>query len=152
MIINNSILYKITKYLNYNEKYLFIISSKSIIYEYTQVNDLVINISDNFIRYYLHYYKNIINLSIIIDWTNIQLIYYICKYKFNNLKTISFDVDYSKFKQKNINNATILEYTLLNKYLKIFFSNNINLVDISINNSYTLKDFGSTCLIIFLIF
>lgn len=147
MIINNEILYNITKYLKYNEKYLFLISSKSIINEYTQVNNLVIYISDNFIRYYLHYYKNIINLSIIIDWTNMQLIHYICKYKFNNLEKISFDVDYSKFKQKNIHNAIILEYKLLNKYLKIFFSNHINLIDISIQNSYSVKD--STILLIF---
>ena len=76
-----------------------------------------------------------------------QLIHYICKYKFNNLEKISFNVDYSKFKQKNIHNAIILEYTLLNKYLKIFFSNHINLIDISIQNSFSVKD--STILLIF---
>lgn len=147
MIINNQIFQNIINYLNYNEKYLFIISSKSIINEYTQVNNLVIKISDYLIINYLNYYKNIVNLSIIIDWTNLELIYYICKFKFNNLEKVKFDIDYEKFREKNISNEIILEYTLLNKYLKIFFSNHVNLIDISIRNSYSLKD--STVLLIY---
>jgi len=147
MIINNEVLQNIVNYLNYNEKYLFIISSKSIINEYTQVNNLVIKTSDYLIINYLNYYKNIVNLSIIIDWTNLELIYYICKCTFNNLEKVKFDIDYEKFREKNISNAVILEYTLLNKYLKIFFSNHVNLIDISIRNSYSLKD--STVLLIY---
>lgn len=147
MILNNLILHKINNYLDSCDKYVFFGLSKSILYEYRSVNNLVIKISDFFIRYYLHNYTKIVQLSIIIDWTDIQLIYYICKCKFNNLKKVSFNVDYSIFKQRNINNAIILEYTLLNKYLKIFFSNHINLVDISIQNSYSLKD--STILLIY---
>ena len=147
MKINSEILQNIVNYLNYNEKYLFIISSKSIINEYTQVNNLVIKTSDYLIINYLNYYKNIVNLSIIIDWTNLELIYYICKCTFNNLEKVKFDIDYEKFREKNISNAVILEYTLLNKYLKIFFSNHVNLIDISIRNSYSLKD--STVLLIY---
>lgn len=146
MHVNKHILENIVKYLDNSNKYIFCRLTKIILNEYISDNKLIIYTSDYHIRYYLHNYKKISDLSVIIDYNDKQLVYYICNCLFPNLINISFNIDYNKLYNENIiNNENIiyfdkLEYILLNKYLKIFFSNHINLVKILINNSYSLKD------------